>query len=264
MTLTFNEFKDSAAKLLNLNLDGYKIKRVKRRTDSLMRRHSIKNYDECLDLIQNDPEFKAAYLDHFTINTSEFFRNPKNFTHLQETILPEIFEKNEEKVNIWSAPCSNGSEPYTLAIILEEIKIPGSRYNILASDIDPDILNTAKKGIYGSNSLKNVPDHILRKYFTTKTGQDNKYKINNKIINKVKFEKTDLINDRYQTNWDIILSRNFFIYLTKELKDNLTEKFVKALKTDGYLFLGNTEFIFNPEKFGLNKESLSFYRKIKY
>ncbi|MFW5985854.1 MAG: CheR family methyltransferase [Halanaerobiales bacterium] len=261
MSLTFDEFKDRAAELLNINLDGYKIKRVKRRTDSLMRRHNIENYSECLELIQKDPDFKALYLGHFTINTSEFFRNPKNFEYLESDILPSLLGK-KGKIKIWSAPCSNGSEPYTIAIILNEMGIKNSRYEILASDIDPDILKTARKGVYGQNSLKNVPERILNKYFQPANPNSGDYKLNRSIIKEVEFEEKDLIYDRYQKNWDLILSRNFFIYLTRELKDKLTEKFASVLNKGGYLFLGNTEFIFNVSKFGLKKEHLSFYRRV--
>jgi chemotaxis protein methyltransferase CheR len=257
--MTFDQFKDEASKILNLNLAGYKLKRVKRRTDSLMRRQNVKDYKECLKLLEKDPEFKSTYLNHFTINTSEFFRNPKNFKFLKENILPQLFDK-KQKVRIWSAPCSNGSEPYTIAIILNEMGIKSSRYKILASDLDPQIIEFAKTGIYNNNSLKNVSDKLITKYFK-KIPQENKYQLTNKIINKVDFKKMDLINDNYQKNWDIILSRNFFIYLTKSIKDKLTKEFVSALKPDGYFFLGNTEFIFNPEKYSLKKEHLSFYKK---
>ncbi len=82
-----------------------------------------------------------------------------------------------------------------------------------------------------------------------------------KLKKAVRFEKKDLINESYSSNWDLILSRNFFIYLTKEQKDILTEKFTENLKDNGYLFLGNTEFIFNPGKFNLDKINLSFYQK---
>lgn len=257
--MTFNQFKDKASKILNINLAGYKLKRVKRRTDSLMRRHNVEDYEECLDLLKNDPEFKAAYLNHFTINTSEFFRNPKNFEYLKKEVFPELFEK-KQKVKIWSAPCSNGSEPYTIAIILNEMGIKESRYKILASDLDPQILEFAKNGLYNNNSLKNVSDKLLNKYFN-KLPRKDKYQLSDNIIKKVKFEKMDLINDRYKKNWDLILSRNFFIYLTKEIKDKLTKRFVTSLKPEGYLFLGNTEFIFNPDKYNLSKEYLSFYKK---
>jgi len=257
--MNFNEFKDDASNILNINLSGYKIKRVKRRTNSLMRRHGVDDYKECLHLLKNDPEFKAAYLNHFTINTSEFFRNPDTFDYLKNEILPKLLEK-ENTVNIWSAPCSNGSEPYTISIILHELGIKRSRYNILASDLDEKIIGTAKNGLYGNSSLKNVSNNLLKKYFEKLPGE-NKYQLDKEIINDVDFEKKDLINDKFQKNWHLILSRNFFIYLTKEVKKELTEKFISVLNEGGYFFLGNTEFLFNPGRYGLNKEYLSFYRK---
>lgn len=261
MSITFHEFKDKASELLNINLDGYKIKRVKRRTDSLMRRHDIEDYDSCLKLLKKNPDFKAKYMGHFTINTTKFFRNPDNFTYLQENVLPQLLAKNKQ-IKIWSAPCADGSEPYTIAIILQEMGVKKSRYKILASDLDSEILKIAQTGIYGNSSLKKVPKDILQKYFTKLPDNEKKFKVNNNIINKVEFEKKDLINNSYQKKWDLILSRNFFIYLTKELKKKLTTRFVDVLKTGGYLFLGNTEFIFNANQFGLKKEYQSFYQKI--
>ncbi|MGM0438360.1 MAG: CheR family methyltransferase [Bacillota bacterium] len=257
--MDFNEFKNEASNILNIKLSSYKIKRVKRRTNSLMRRHDVKDYDQCLHLLKNDPEFKAAYLNHFTINTSEFFRNPDTFKYLKNEILPKLLEK-QNKVNIWSAPCSNGSEPYTISIILHELGVNKSRYNILASDLDKKIIKTAKNGQYGNSSLKNVSDDLINKYFEKLPGK-NKYQLDKEIINDVKFEKKDLINGKFPKNWHIILSRNFFIYLTKEVKKQLTEKFISVLNEGGYFFLGNTEFLFNPGRYGLNKEFLSFYRK---
>ena len=259
MSLTFNEFKEKAIKILNLNLNGYKIKRVKRRTDSLMRRKNIKDYDEFLNLLKEDVSCRTAYLNHLTINTSEFFRNPENFEYLKENIIPELMEKNQ-KVKFWSAPCSNGAEPYTLAIILHALGLKESQYQIKASDIDSNILETARKGVYNKNSLKNVSENIIKKYF--KRLPDEKYKIKRNIAKDISFEKKDLIKESYKKNWDLILCRNFFIYLTKKVKGKLTQKFVKALKPGGYLFLGNTEFIFKPKKYNLEKEHSSFYKKV--
>lgn len=262
MTLNFDQFLDQAAELLNINLRGYKIKRVQRRTDSIMRRYNIDSYDKCLKLLEYDLEFKNAYLDHFTINTSEFYRNPKNFKYLQNNVIAELF-KEHKKVKIWSAPCSNGSEPYSLAIMLTELSYNNSSYQILASDIDVNILKNAEKAIYNTNSIQNIPEDQIKKYFEEIDSISRKYKLNTNIIKKVTFEKKDLINEPFKKDWHLILSRNFFIYLTSEIKDMLTHKFVDALTPGGYLFLGNTEFIFNPERFGLEKVHSSFYRKLK-
>ncbi len=260
MSLTFDKFKDEAAKIININLNGYKIKRVQRRTESLMRRYNLATYDECLHLLATDHSFQEAYINHFTINTSEFFRNPENFKYLQEEIIPLLFQ-SRDKVNFWSAPCSNGSEPYTLAIILSELGYQKSQYNILASDLDSNIIKIAQKGIFGQNSVQNVPPELLNKYFTQISNEPITYQLKEKIIKQVSFEKKDLIRESFTNNWDLIFSRNFFIYLTADIKEMLTHKFTASLKSGGYFFLGNTEFIFTPEIYGLKKIYSSFYQK---
>ena len=259
MSINFTEFKDRAKKVLNIDFDGYKIDRVERRTKSLMKRHDVDDFSECLHLIRNDNNFRDAYLNHFTINTSEFFRNPENFEFLQEKIFPKLFEENR-KVKIWSAPCSNGSEPYTLAIILKELGIRESRFQIIASDLDKTIISTAKKGLYKESSIKNVSQKLRNKYFEKKKNGLKEFALNDEIKRMVRFEQKDLINDRFSSNWDLILSRNFFIYLTKDMKDKLIKKFTGVLNSGGYFFLGNTEYIFTPQKYGLEKVFQSFYK----
>ncbi len=259
MAVSFEEFKNQAKRILDIDLDGYKLDRVERRTKSLMRRHDVKDFDECLNLLKLDTEFKDAYLNHFTINTSEFFRNPENFDFLKNDIFPKMFAE-KRKIKIWSAPCSNGSEPYTLAIILNELNIDPARYEILASDLDRSILEKAKKGEFRENSLKNVSDRYLKKYFTAIDRKTSAYKLNSDIRRQVKFEQKDLINAPYRGSWDLILSRNFFIYLTRDMKDYLINKFTNVLNTGGYFFLGNTEYIFSPDKYGLEKIFQSFYK----
>ncbi|MFW6269052.1 MAG: CheR family methyltransferase [Bacillota bacterium] len=258
MSLTFDEFKEKTIKILNLNLNGYKIQRVKRRTQSLMRRHNLSDYTECLEKLKKDISFRTVYLNHLTINTSEFFRNPDNYIYLKKNIIPELMQKHK-KVTFWSAPCSNGAEPYTLAIILKEMNYNTTRYNIKASDIDSEILKSARKGIYNKSYIKNVPDKLLKKYFTINS--DNKYQLDQEILKIVNFERKDLIKESYSQGWNMIFCRNFFIYLTREVKQKLTEKFVRALAPEGYLFLGNTEFIFKPGDYNLKKVHSSFYMK---
>ncbi len=262
MDLTFEEFKDKAISVLNLNLDGYKIKRIKRRTKSLMRRQNIDEYASFLKLLKSNQKFRSQYINHLTINTSEFFRNPKIFTYFEEKVLPELFARKEQ-INIWSAPCSDGSEPYSIALILKKMKIAPAKFKILGSDINSEILRTAEKATYKETHIKNVPAELLENYFCEqKQKNGNKlYKLKNNIKRLVDFEKKDLINDNFQKQWDIIFSRNFFIYLTKKMKIKIMSKFIDSLNREGYLLLGNTEFIFNSHKYGLQKEKLSFYKK---
>jgi len=259
MTLTFSDFKDQAKEILNIDLDGYKLDRVERRTKSLMRRYEVDDFNECIDLIKNDSTFREAYLNHFTINTSEFFRNPESFKFLENEVLPELADK-KRKIRIWSAPCSNGCEPYTLAIILTEMGLRSSQFEIYASDLDPAILDEAKSGVYRENAVKNVSPELMKKYFKEDPTKDNFYVLDSKIRNLVKFEEKDLINGRFDRDWDLILSRNFFIYLTKDMKDQLIKKFLSVLNQDSYFFLGNTEYIFSADAYNLEKVYQSIYR----
>ncbi len=255
----FDEFQIQASKVLGLDLGSYKIKRVERRVESLMRRRNIPDFSTCLQLLKKDQQFRNDFLNHFTINTSEFFRNPTNFITLQNKIFPELLSKNN-RIKIWSAPCSNGCEPYSLAIILDEMGLKPHQFEILGIDLDPNILQAAKKGVYNSGSLKNVNPARLTKYFT-KIGSE-MYTINDKIKQMITFNQFDILKGNYVKNWDLILCRNLFIYFTQDVKDTLTHKFVEALSPNGILFLGNTEFIFEPDKYNLRKVISSFYEKV--
>ncbi len=256
--MIFSEFKDLVSKELDLRLDAYKLNRVERRVFSLMRRHQVEDLEDCLQRLQEDPSFKESFLQHFTINTSEFFRNPTSFRFLDKVVLPRLFQENQV-VKIWSAACSNGSEPYSVAILINEMGIKPDRYEILATDIDLYILEAAKKGEYSYQSLLRVDTELEKKYFRP-VGNE-RFMLDEKIKKQVRFEHQDLLKEKFQTGWNLIICRNFFIYLTKDGKDRLTQRFTRSLKPGGILFLGNTEFIFEPEVFGLKKINGSFYEK---
>jgi len=257
--MNFIEFKELLSKKLDLKLDSYKLNRVERRVYSLMRRHQIDTLEECYERIKKDPDFKEVFLKHFTINTSEFFRNPTSFKFLDKVVLPSLFSR-KKKVHIWSAACSNGAEPYSVAILINEMEIPKHRYKILATDIDRYILQMADLGIYSNQALLRVEPEVKEKYFHQI--DEDRFQLDDKIKKQVNFGYQDLLKEEFDSGWDLIICRNFFIYLTKEGKDNLTRRFTEALNPEGVLFLGNTEFIFEPELFNLKKMNGSFYQKL--
>ncbi len=256
--MNFQNFKEQVSDEIGINLASYKEKRVKRRSNNFMKKHDISDYQAGLKKIKRDQSFRQEFLEHMTINTSEFFRNPANFDYLKAKILPELFEKNQ-KVKIWSAASSNGCEAYTVAIILKEMGIKPNRFELKATDIDPSILKEARRAKYKANSFKKIDDSLLDKYFT-KSGKY--YQLKKEIMQTVEFGHLDLLKDSYDRNINLILCRNVFIYFTKEVKNDLTMKLSNALAKDGILFLGNTEYLLNPAQFNLEKVHTSFYRKI--
>ncbi len=255
--MTFAEFMKEASMILGLDLESYKQKRVKRRTYSFLRKNDIKNLKECLQGLKNDSKVRENFINHVSINTSEFFRNPKSYQYLEKEVLPRLI-KERGSLKIWSAACSNGSEPYTLAIILKEMNLSPRKFSILATDIDTDIIQKAKKGIYNKRAIRNVPDKVMDKYFSIK---NNSYHLKKEIINLIDFKQQNLLVDKFPTQMDLILCRNFFIYLERDIKLALVKRLVDSLRKNGFLFLGNTEFIINPHQFNLKKTGSAFYLK---
>ena len=196
------------------------------------------------------------FLDRMTINVSEFYRNGKRWEVLQNKILPKLLADNK-RLKIWSAACSTGEEPYTTAMILSNYN-PLSQINIHATDLDENATQRAKVGVYPERSLAEVPNNMKVKYFEH---QNQFYKIDNAIKSTVTFKKHNLLKDTYEKNFDLIICRNVMIYFTEEAKDKIYQEFSNSLRSGGILFVGSTEQIFNPGKFGFETEDTFFYRK---
>ncbi|MEG6584305.1 CheR family methyltransferase [Dendrosporobacter sp. 1207_IL3150] len=249
-------FKQKFNAKSGINLNDYKPTQMQRRITNLMTRHGVKNYAGFFELIDRSPQLYKDFVDYLTINVTEFFRTPEKFVELEKKVLPELLAKSP-KLNIWSAGCSIGAEPYSLAIILNELT-PSVKHRILASDLDIEILAKAKQGVYTANEFKNIPQNREQKYF--KQVQTN-YVISEDIKSRVEFKRHNLLMDKFETGFDLILCRNVVIYFTEEAKDNLYRRFFAALKPGGVLFVGGTEAILNFRDIGFQSYVPFFYRK---
>ena len=229
MIKDYEDFKKFILSLTTIDLNAYKEKQMKRR---------IVNY--------------------ITINVSEFYRNPNLWKTLEDVILPDLISKFGPRLKVWSAACSTGDEPYSLAMVLAK-KVPMRDIKIIATDLDEQVLEKAKDGVYGENSIKGLPKEFQDKYFE-KMG-DRFYKISDDIKRCVEFKKSNLLKDPYPTGCHLIVCRNVLIYFTEEAKKDVYEKFNKSLVTDGCLFVGNTEQIIGYRDMGYSYDQLFFYRK---
>ena len=255
--MDFNFFNDWVKDELKIELDAYKEKQLQRRIATVMKSSGADNLKDYARLIKTDTDIRKKFLDYITINVTEFYRNKNLFEEFEEILLKTLIPKFKD-VNIWSAACSNGSEPYSLAMILNKNNIR-LKNKILATDLDDGILNKARLGAYRENELKNIDKKDLDRFFEPNNGG---YHIKDEIKDMVSFKKHDLIVDDYQKGFHVIVCRNVTIYFKNEAKDELYRKMHDALVPGGVFFIGATESIYNPTEFGFNKLSTFIYEKM--
>jgi chemotaxis protein methyltransferase CheR len=257
----FNDYEQFITQIktkTGIDLALYKEAQMKRRLTSLYEKKGYSSFQEYFQVLNRDQELLNEFLDRITINVSEFYRNYKRWEVLEKKILPKILQRTK-KPKIWSAACSTGEEPYTLAMILSMF-MPLSDVRIVATDIDENVIARAKLGIYPERSLQEVPNEMKKKYFTQEGGL---YKVSDQIKQTVTFKKQNLLADSYDGPYDLIVCRNVLIYFTEEAKDILYNKFSQALNPQGIFFVGSTEQIFNAAKYGFEVEDTFFYKKSK-
>lgn len=191
----------------------------------------------------NKPEL-VNLLDLLTINETSFFRNKPQFELFRNKIVPKIIRAKEREFNktlrIWSAGCSTGEEPYTIAMVVKDLLPPGSwDVTVFASDLSLTALETASRGIYSYDRVKgDISTYYLEKYFE-KAGDS--YRIKQEIRDMVVFDFNNMKHDNGLRGLDIIFCRNVMIYFDEEEQKRLINKFYISLSPEGYLFLGHTE-----------------------
>lgn len=254
--MEFIDFHNWIYKEFKIDLNAYKPEQLNRRIGSLMARNGIETLNEYKKILLSNKEQREKFLDFITINVTEFFRNPELFFELQGII--RDYSKDISRLKVWSAACSMGCEPYSIAMIIDNIN-PNLKVDILATDIDKNILKKARLGEYQSIEMKNINEAFKRKYFNF---INDKYAINEKIKSMVTFKSHDLILDKYDNNFDLIVCRNVIIYFKNDVKIKIFKKFSDSLKKGGMLFVGATESIYNYKDFSLEKVSTFVYKKV--
>jgi chemotaxis protein methyltransferase CheR len=188
-----------------------------------------------------------------TVPVSEFFRTPEQFERLRRDILPRLLQERPE-LRIWSAGCSYGAEPYSVALLLEELT-PGARHYILATDVDEQALARARAAdSFSERDLRHVPSQMRAKYVAQ--GQ-----LLPEIRTRVTFRAHDLRSEPSEGEFDLIVCRNVMIYLAEAAKRQLYGALYHALRTGGYLFVGDAEVLNQLPEAGFVREKVGFYRK---
>lgn len=254
----YRYFKEGFLEKSSIDLDAYKPRQMQRRIMELSKKMGCSSLRKYWHFLEKNLREYEDFLEHITINFSEFFRDPAHFQELEERILPGLLKKTPNP-RIWSAACAAGEEPYSMAIILEE-KYSQLTNRILAMDIDKAALRKAELGLYDKMHLKNISLPRLNRCFIR---EKDKFRIKEEIKRRVKFKRLNLLKDEFPREffW-LILCRNVIIYLEDGTKNTLIGKLHSALKRGGILFLGGTEKILIPAEVGFESIGVCFYKKI--
>ncbi len=227
---------------------------LERRLVRRLEQHQLKSFEEYYHFLRYDrkrEEELVILIDNLTTNETYFFRESAQLRAFSQEILPELRENLSDRrkvLRIWSAGCSTGEEPYTIAILLLE---SGDwwrdwQVEILGSDINQRVLHTARKGVYKKSAHRATSPDMLTKYFVAEEKGD--YRIIDKVKELVSFSCLNLL-DPYKTSlishMDIIFCRNVIIYFDREAKKRVIGSFYQKLRDGGYLLLGHSESLIN-------------------
>jgi chemotaxis protein methyltransferase CheR len=260
----YSQVKLNIKKMLCINLDHYKDEQMRRRLDSWLVRCGAPDWNEYFKRLRSDSHELSRFRDYLTINVSSFFRDLERWQSLQELVAAELLKAavKRDPVNaglrVWSAGCSIGAEPYSLAMLLDQLA-PAGRHQLIATDLDRSALVKARgRGPYNAEEIQNLTP-AQRAAYLEPGGPP--FFIRERLARKVEFREHDLLASPFPANQDLIVCRNVVIYFTAETKDELYRRFQAALRPGGVLFVGATEIVPHSQEIGLRAHGISFYRR---
>ena len=239
---------------LGIKLPAGKSTMLEGRLSKRLRQLAINSYSEYCDYLFS-PQGREQEMIHLinavTTNKTDFFREPAHFTYLTQTALPEIIRQGPAergKLKIWSAGCSSGEEPYTLAMVLSEFCSMNEQVRvvpqILATDISQRVLDMARLGVYHRERIAPVPLPLRRKYLLKSKDKNNPVvRLAPSQRNMVRFGRLNFMDDDFgfDEHQDVIFCRNVIIYFDRPTQERLVGKFCRHLQPGGYIFLGHSE-----------------------
>jgi chemotaxis protein methyltransferase CheR len=207
---------------------------------------SFKEYVDFVFSPQGQVEEVIHMMDVVSTNKTDFFRESTHFDFLLSDALPDLWKEGNKMINLLSAGCSSGEEPYTIAITLSEFKEkhPGFDFTITASDLSTKMLNTAARGIYAEERVNEIPHAIKVKYFLrSKNREDKKVRVIPELRKKVEFYRQNLLflPTEVKPKYSIIFCRNVLIYFDRDNQYTILSRLCRQLKPEGYLILGHSE-----------------------
>lgn len=239
------------AEQTGISLSDGKREMVYGRLARRLRERGIGTFAEYCESLTCDDGELMHLVNAITTNLTSFFRENHHFEYLQNTVLPELFERNRHsrRLRIWSAGCSTGEEPYSLAIALKE-SLPangGWDAKILATDIDTNVLDKARRGVYALDGVRNLARERLQRWFQCGKGANaGKVKANPALQEMIGFRQLNLMSEPWpmKGRFDVIFCRNVVIYFDKPTQKLLFARFARMLDAQRHIFIGHSETLF--------------------
>lgn len=246
---TFKELREHIYEKSGIYIPDTKKYLIESRISRILQEKNLNSFEDYIKLIKfssNGNEHSRLF-DAVTTNETYFFREPEQLDIFVNEIMPKLSgqKKGSQAVRIWSAACSTGEEPYTLAMMLLEKGYSPKQFEIFGSDLSESVLQSAQKAIYNSYSVRNISEHYLKKYFS---GNDQMFILNEAVKKMVKLMKVNLIDDKNikpLRNMDAIFCRNALIYFDVKSKQKVVSQLYDCLNSGGYLMLGISESLHN-------------------
>ena len=243
----FNKFSSLVYRNTGIFLKPEKKELLNARLGKRLRHCQISSFEEYFKYVQNDSsgEELIQLIDSVSTNFTSFFREIAHFEYLESHVLSEFSKGGSGQFKLWSAACSSGEEPYTIAMVLSEYmeKHQDFKFSINATDISTKVLNLASNGVYQADRTNTIPQPLLRKYFQKGKGRsEGMVKVKNNIRQTITFKKFNLMDAHpYRGELDVVFCRNVMIYFNRETQETLVKKFYDCLKPGGHLFIGHSE-----------------------
>jgi chemotaxis methyl-accepting protein methylase len=246
----FDELTKKISRDRGFSCASYKEKCLRRRIAVRMRARGVHTYADYGRILDNDSAEYDRLLDALTINVTKLFRNWSVYETLAEQVIPALWNGDNRAIHIWSAGCSSGEEPYSLAILFHRYaSLQGqldraARVDVLGTDIDRASLMAAERGQYGEGAFDETPSELRERYFSAKTP----FTVAPAVKHTVRFQRVDLLDEfpPQAGGFQLISCRNVLIYFDRDTQERLLARFHDVLAPGGYLVLGKVETLLGP------------------
>ena len=264
----FHYIRDLVKENTGINLSDAKEQLVYSRLARRLRTLELKEFNQYTDYLESNYESEIVSLTNaITTNLTSFYRESHHFEFLEQKFLPGIYKKkaSEKSLRIWSAGCSTGEEPYTIAMTIRENMPAGGKWDIkiLASDLDTNVVEKASSGIYADERIADIKPQRIKKWFTRGSGmQDGNVRVSDDLKDLITFKQLNLMHQwPMKGKFDLIFCRNVVIYFDKPTQKVLFDRYADILAPGGFLIVGHSENLMKvTDRFKLHGKTI--YQKI--